>query len=121
MNSGHPISFAALLRYHRVAAGLTQEDVAQRSGLSRRGISDIERGLKRRPYRNTVARLAKALSLADTERTAFEEAARASVIALRTVPTPPAPAEDEGSADGSERRGRGVARPVSRRGGRTSP
>ena len=35
-----------LLRY-RMAAGLSQEDLAERAGLSRRGISDLERGARR--------------------------------------------------------------------------
>jgi transcriptional regulator with XRE-family HTH domain len=34
-----------LLLQHRLAAGLSQEELAKRAGLSRRGISDLERGV----------------------------------------------------------------------------
>jgi len=75
MASRQPLSFADLLRHHRNAAGLSQERLAERSGLSRRGVSDIERGLKR-PYKDTVERLAGALGLSGPERAVFESAAR---------------------------------------------
>ncbi len=75
MASRQPLSFANLLRHHRNAAGLSQEGLAERAGLSRRGVSDIERGLKR-PYKDTVERLADALGLAGSERAVFESAAR---------------------------------------------
>src|SRR5262249_50078999 len=42
-------TFGELLRRHRRAAGLTQDQLAERAGLSVRGISDLERG--RRPPR----------------------------------------------------------------------
>jgi transcriptional regulator with XRE-family HTH domain len=121
MINGHPVTFAALLRQHRLAAGLTQEELAQRSGLSRRGISDIERGLKRRPYRNTVARLATALSLAEAERIGFEEAARPAAIALHTGAALPGIVDDGGSADCPRGRPRRPAHPVSHRRGGTTP
>ncbi len=47
-------SFASLLRAFRVAAELTQEELAERSGVSVRAISDLERGVKTRPQRATV-------------------------------------------------------------------
>lgn len=53
------------LRGLRVAAGLTQEELAEHSGLSVRAISDIERGRSRRPYRSTLRQLVDALDLAD--------------------------------------------------------
>ena len=68
--------FGAHLRRHRRAAGLTQAELAERAGLSVRGISDLERGARRAPYQETVARLADALGLADEERAAFLAAAR---------------------------------------------
>ena len=37
-------AFGALLRQHRVAAGLTQEALAERAGLSVYGIQKLERG-----------------------------------------------------------------------------
>jgi transcriptional regulator with XRE-family HTH domain len=56
-------SFGALLRRHRLAAGLSQEELAERAGLSRRGVSDLERGERRTPHLSTVRRLTEALEL----------------------------------------------------------
>jgi tetratricopeptide (TPR) repeat protein/transcriptional regulator with XRE-family HTH domain len=67
--------FGTLLRRYRVAAGLTQEALAARAGLSSRGISDLERGARRAPYRDTVTLLADALHLTAPERALFEHAA----------------------------------------------
>jgi non-specific serine/threonine protein kinase len=69
-------SFGDLLRRHRLAAGLTQEALAERAGLSARAITDLERGVRRAPYRDTVRMLADALSLAEADRAALETAAR---------------------------------------------
>ena len=51
------------LRKQRVGAGLTQEDLAERSGVSVRAIADLERGRTRRPYPSSVRALAQALGL----------------------------------------------------------
>ncbi len=61
--------FGDLLRQYRVAAGLTQEALAERSALSARAVSDLERGIYRAPQRNTVRLLAAALDLAEGDRT----------------------------------------------------
>src|SRR5919202_6787844 len=61
------LNFAALLQRHRQAAGLSQEELAERAGLSRRGISDLERGVRRLPHPVTVRRLAAALHLRHAE------------------------------------------------------
>jgi predicted ATPase/DNA-binding XRE family transcriptional regulator len=66
--------FAALLKRFRTAAGLTQEELAERAGLSVRGISDLERGLKRRPHRETVRLLTAALNLSRVDAAAFLDA-----------------------------------------------
>ena len=58
-----PGPFAELLQQHRQAAALSQEELAERAGLSARGISDLERGVRRSPYPVTVRALAKALDL----------------------------------------------------------
>jgi transcriptional regulator with XRE-family HTH domain len=63
-----PGSFSALLRQRRKAAGLSQEELADAAGLSRRGISDLERGVRRRPYPATLRRLISALGLSSAER-----------------------------------------------------
>ena len=42
-----PFDFAAMLRRHRRAAGLTQEELAESAGLSLRGIAALEGGERR--------------------------------------------------------------------------
>ena len=74
METAPDASFAALLRRFRMAAGLSQETLAERAGLSARAISDLERGARRAPYRETVRLLAGALGLADADRAALEAA-----------------------------------------------
>ncbi len=75
--SAAPLSeFADLLVRHRHRLGLTQEELAELAGLSTRGVSDLERGARRAPHRNTVNRLADALRLDPLGRTAFVAAAR---------------------------------------------
>jgi predicted ATPase/transcriptional regulator with XRE-family HTH domain len=68
--------FGDLLRRHRLAAGLTQEELAERAGLSRRGISDLERGARTHPYRETLTLLVDALGLSGGERSTLLTAAR---------------------------------------------
>lgn len=70
------ISFAELLKESRAAAGLTQEELAARSTLSSRVISDLERGVIKFPRKLTVKLLADALNLVGADRAAFEAAAR---------------------------------------------
>ena len=82
--------FGDLLRRHRLAAGLTQEALAERSGLSRRGISDLERGARTRPQRETVKRLAAALGLAGPNRALFVAAGRRGAPAARPRSAPSA-------------------------------
>ena len=53
------------LRQQRVAAGLTQEDLAERSRVSVRAIADLERGRTRKPYPSSVRALVRALGLPD--------------------------------------------------------
>lgn len=72
-----PSKFGALLRDFRVAAGLTQEELAEGAGVSARGLSDLERGISRNPQKATLARLAAALQLTAEERAEFEAAVRA--------------------------------------------
>jgi predicted ATPase/DNA-binding XRE family transcriptional regulator len=67
--------FGALLRRYRLAAGLSQESLAERARLSLYGISALERGYRRTPQRDTLEMLAGALALNDEQRLAFEVAA----------------------------------------------
>jgi transcriptional regulator with XRE-family HTH domain len=58
-----PQAFGDLLRRHRVLGGMSQEELAERARLSARAISDLERGVKRTPRRDTVRLLVDALEL----------------------------------------------------------
>jgi predicted ATPase/transcriptional regulator with XRE-family HTH domain len=78
--------FADLLRQRRIAAGLTQQELAERAGLSARGIGDLERGARTRPHPDTVRRLAAALDVRGAERAAFTAAARPPLAATRSAP-----------------------------------
>jgi predicted ATPase/DNA-binding XRE family transcriptional regulator len=68
-------SFGAQLRKLREEAGLTQEELALRAGLSPTAVSALERGQRKRPYPHTVRALADALNLSDDERAALIDAA----------------------------------------------
>lgn len=84
-------AFGALLRRHRILAGLTQEVLAERAGLSARAISDLERGINRTPQAGTLDLLAEALQLSGEEREAFEAAARREKLHPPSDPTPLVP------------------------------
>ena len=73
-------SFADLLRHLRTTAALSQEELSERSGLSLRGISDLERGVRRAPHLTTVRVLADALALSPTDRQALLAAARPGAL-----------------------------------------
>jgi len=68
-------AFAARLYACRRSAGLSQQDLAERSGVSVRTISNLERGRARWPYPDTVRRLADALGLPVEARVEFAAAA----------------------------------------------
>ena len=95
--------FGALLREYRVAAGLSQQELAEKSGLTSRTISGLERGRTSAPYRNSLYRLADALDLREQARAEFIAAASrhlAPVAAGATSGTgkPDAPAPRSGDA-----------------------
>jgi predicted ATPase/DNA-binding XRE family transcriptional regulator len=73
-------ALGALLKRHRRQAGLTHESLAERAALSTRTISDLERGVSRRPHRDTLELLIQALELSPSERSALESAAWAAAI-----------------------------------------
>ncbi len=64
-----------VLKRYRAAAGLSQEGLAERAGVSTRAISDLERGLHRTPHPDTLNRLAAALALSADQRAALLAAA----------------------------------------------
>ncbi len=124
-----PTLFGELLQRHRVAAGLSQEELAERAMLSRRGISDLERGERRMPHPATVRRLADALQLEGAERAGLVDAARAGLptneLSTRAQQMPPVsavptlPSEQPREAEPVEfgellRRGRADARMTQR-------
>jgi predicted ATPase/DNA-binding XRE family transcriptional regulator len=81
--------FGDQLRRHRQAAGMTQEALAERSGLSVRGISDLERGVKQRPHPETVRLLAAALDLSPEALAPFRDsAAPRTQLAPAAMPEP---------------------------------
>ncbi len=102
MTTAHSLGFGDLLRRHRKAAGMTQEELAERAGLSTRAVSDIERGIKSRPHRDTVRLLAEALDLDEAERAAFEAARGRGTPTALSANTP------DGAAATAARRGEGL-------------
>src|SRR4051794_36559042 len=66
-----PNPFGNMLRRRRLDAGLTQEELAERAGLSVRGLSDLERGSRTRPRPYTIRQLADALQLSTEDRETF--------------------------------------------------
>jgi predicted ATPase/transcriptional regulator with XRE-family HTH domain len=62
VRTDEPSPFGKALREYRQSAGLTQEALAERSGVSVRGIQDLERGTSQ-PQDGTIRRLAEALNL----------------------------------------------------------
>jgi tetratricopeptide (TPR) repeat protein/transcriptional regulator with XRE-family HTH domain len=54
--------FGAWMRQRRIAAGLSQEELAESSGVSVRAISDLERGRTTRPYPRSLRLVAAALA-----------------------------------------------------------
>ena len=64
-------AFGPLLQRYRLAAGLTQEALAERADVSVRAISDLERGVNRRPQHETLRRITAALRLPAADRMAL--------------------------------------------------
>src|SRR5688572_6210430 len=71
--------FGLELRRHRLLAGLTQEELAERAGLSADAISALERGVRRRAYPSTVRSLIAALELSGGSAAALTAAASETV------------------------------------------
>ena len=58
-------TLGSVLRALREDAGLSQEELAERAGLSSHAISALERGTRTRPYPHTLRSLATALDLGE--------------------------------------------------------
>ena len=99
MATGGTAGFGALLKRQRLAAGLTQEALAERAGLSAKAVSDLERDPARTPRLGTVALLADALGA--------DPAARSELLAAARPDGGPSPA-----APVTELPRRGLPRPL---------
>jgi tetratricopeptide (TPR) repeat protein/transcriptional regulator with XRE-family HTH domain len=88
-------AFAARLTAYRCSAGLSQQELAERSRLSVRALSDLERARTRWPHPDTLHRLADALQLDDEARRKFIAAAgrRLARTATGTPENDPRPAD----------------------------
>jgi predicted ATPase/DNA-binding XRE family transcriptional regulator len=75
--------FGTLLREFRLAAGLSQDALAERAKMSTNGVSALERGYRRSPQRETLELLAGALALSADQRRAFEAAATKPALPRR--------------------------------------
>ena len=80
------------LKKLRAAAGMTQEELADRAGISARTVSDVERGLRTFVQGDTARRLAAALGMSEQERVRFDALARGAVADAQSpgdLPVPP--------------------------------
>ncbi|MDQ3444108.1 MAG: tetratricopeptide repeat protein [Chloroflexota bacterium] len=84
-----PPTFGQVLRRLRLVAGLSQEELAGRAGLSTRGVSDLERERRTSPRPETVRLLADALQLSPMDRAALIAAAHPELAATPLDASPP--------------------------------
>ena len=87
--TGEETGFGERLRRYRITAGLTQETLAERTGLSVRGIADLERGARRFPHVDTIRRLSDALQLAPADRATLVAAGQRASGSIERVPLSP--------------------------------
>src|SRR5438270_661847 len=85
--------FGALLKHYRAAAALSQDELAERAGLSVKAIGALESGARRTPHWATVRMLADALGLHEQARTTFEAAGHGhrAISAPKSLPLPLTP------------------------------
>ena len=76
------VLLGGLVRARRARLGLTQEELAERAGLSERTLRNLEGGRIRRPYPDTIRRLVDALELTGRHRDQFQAAARGATAEL---------------------------------------
>ncbi len=79
------LTFGDLLRRYRLAAGLTQEELAERAHLSVDAIGTLERGERQTPRKETVQLLASALALSADDHALLEAAARRQRVPVPTA------------------------------------
>ncbi|MBO0731566.1 MAG: helix-turn-helix transcriptional regulator [Acidimicrobiaceae bacterium] len=78
------------VRQQRLAAGLTQEELAERSGVSVRTISDLERRRTQHPYPRSIRALATSMGMSSTQSDELIAAWRKSQLDERNKPAPTA-------------------------------
>ncbi len=76
--AGPPLAFGEQLRAYRLRAGLTQQELAERSGVGLRTVRDLECGRVGRPRARSVELLVAALGLAQAEGDRLRSAGAAS-------------------------------------------
>jgi predicted ATPase/DNA-binding CsgD family transcriptional regulator/DNA-binding XRE family transcriptional regulator len=95
MTAGDPPSaipvFGDVLRRLRTAATFSQEELADRAGVSVRAVSNLERGVHLTPRLETVRLVADALQLGEHDRAALLAAARPELAASPTTVSERAP------------------------------
>lgn len=100
---GGPSAFGMSLFRYRQAAGLSQEALAEASGMSVRALRDLERGRTRAAQQRSAEILADALGLRGTARNKFLAAAREgrrrAPVAVRAMSRLPQPVELVGRAE----------------------
>ena len=101
--------FGLLLRRHRLLAGLSQAELAERAGLSPDGIRALEAGRRATPRPYTVRALAEALALAEEDRLQLYAAAQAEPSSPEALPIP-----DTAAAGGERGRFSSPPRPPTR-------
>jgi non-specific serine/threonine protein kinase len=74
--TSEPSLFGSLLRRYRLAAGLSQEQLAARAGISTDAVATLEQGKRRFPHASTVNLLTTALALSEAERAELLAAAQ---------------------------------------------
>jgi predicted ATPase/DNA-binding CsgD family transcriptional regulator len=88
------VGFAGVLRQLRAEAQLTQQELAKAAGVSRRSVSDLERGINRTARKDTAVQLAGALGLAEPARSLFVTAALGRIHAAQVLAAKLGPAQD---------------------------
>ena len=101
MEANRSQAWGELLRHYRGRAGITQDELARRAGISSRTIQDLERGRVAVPRRTTMELLARALGLGPEERATLAAtgmppgvAHSATAEGQRGLPTPRTPMVD---------------------------
>jgi transcriptional regulator with XRE-family HTH domain len=79
-------SFAQLVRHYRAEAGLTQQEIAEKAGVSISYMTLLETGRRQKPSWDTVCALANAFGLKGNERRAFIRSSGYSEDAVGKTP-----------------------------------